>query len=72
MVGSRGTAVCVLPLHSWGLKWQSLDAWVGDRVGMYVGQGPALKLLSAAFVIFSLSLFPQRNWWKGRCTPVLH
>ena len=47
--GSRGTAGCIPPAQL-GLRWQSLDTWVGDRAGMYVGQGPALTLLSAAFL----------------------
>lgn len=70
MGGSRGTAGCVLPLRSQGLKWQSLDAWVGDRVGMYVGQGLALTLLSAAFLWLFLALFiPPDKLVEGEMCP---
>lgn len=62
MGGSGRTADCVLPLRSQGLKWQSLDSWAEDHIGICVGQGPALTLLSAAFLwqFSSLSIPPDK------------
>lgn len=37
------------------------------------GKGPDVMQLYAAFLWhFNLSLFPQINWWRGRCAPILH
>lgn len=60
-----GTAGCVLPLRSKTLM---------PRVGMHVGRGPALTLLSAAFLWHFLSLFiPPHKLVEGemRLSPAL-